>query len=65
MNKANFVAGDRVRISPDHPEPTLQNRAGRIVALPNKDRSEYLVQINVGPLAGRKVLVHGYYLKLV
>jgi hypothetical protein len=64
MDKTDFTIGDRVRISSENPDPSLQGRTGKIVSFPIKGKSEYSVQIDVGPLAGRKVWINGFYLKL-
>ena len=64
MNKSDFKVGDHVKIASEHPDATLKSRTGIIVGVPNKDRGEYLVKIEVGPIAGRSVPVNGYYIKL-
>ena len=64
MNKSDFKVGDHVKIASEHPDATLKNRTGFITSMPNKARGEYLVKIEVGPLAGRIVPVNGYYIKI-
>lgn len=59
MGKSNtFNIGDRVQITPDYYDQTLQGRRGTIGLLPDKDHPDgYLVVLDEGPLHGRGVWI--------